>query len=176
MSDNKTVRANLVIERTYKAQAEELWALWTTKKGFEAWWGPEGFQVQVHSLEARVGGRLHYDMIADTPAMIEAMRRMGRPASHLTRAMFVEVRPHEHLAIADFLPGVERYESTMRVDFFASCDDVRMVVTLEPMHDEELNKMSALGFSSQLTKLDKRFERRAKVIEPASPLPSLQRS
>jgi uncharacterized protein YndB with AHSA1/START domain len=81
MSDHKTtaaVRARVVIERTYKAQAEELWALWTTKKGFESWWGPEGFQVKVHSLEVRVGGRLHYDMIADAPEMIEAMRRMGR--------------------------------------------------------------------------------------------------
>jgi hypothetical protein len=32
-----------------------------------------------------------------------------------------------------------------------------MVVTLEPMHDEEFTKMSTMGFTSQLTKLDKRF-------------------
>jgi uncharacterized protein YndB with AHSA1/START domain len=39
MSDDKTaaaVRARVVLERTYKAQAEELWDLWTTKKGFES--------------------------------------------------------------------------------------------------------------------------------------------
>ena len=171
MSDNhKTAtaaRASVVIERTYKARTEELWTLWTTKQGFESWWGPAGFRVEVHAIEARVGGRLHYDMIAETPEMIEAMRRMGRPPSHVTHARFVKVKSYEHLTIAhviDFLPGVEPYESTMKVDFFASGDDVRMVVTLEPMHDKEFSKMSALGFSSQLTKLDKRFERRA--IEP----------
>jgi hypothetical protein len=28
---------------------------------------------------------------------------------------------------------------------------------LDPMHDEEFTRMSAMGFTSQLTKLDKRF-------------------
>lgn len=174
MSDNKTaaVPARVVVERTYKARAEELWALWTTKQGFESWWGPEGFRVEVHCLEARVGGRLHYDMIADTPEMIEAMRRMGRPPTHVTCAKFVEVKPHEHLVIAhviDFLPGVEPYGSTMKVDFFASGDAVRMVVTLEPMHNEEFTRMSALGFASQLAKLDKRFERRTNLDRRSHP-------
>ena len=33
----------------------------------------------------------------------------------------------------------------------------RMVVELSPMHDEAFSKMQAMGFTSQLTKLDKRF-------------------
>jgi len=182
MSENKTAaaaRTRVVMERTYKARPEELWALWTTKRGFESWWGPAGFRVEVQAIEAHVGGRLHYDMIAETPEMIEAMRRMGRPPSHVTRARFVEVKSHEHLTIAhaiDFLPGVEPYESTMKVDFFASRDGVRMVVTLEPMHDEEFSKLSALGFSSQLIKLDKRFERRAEAIAPTPRFLPLHRS
>jgi uncharacterized protein YndB with AHSA1/START domain len=36
-----------VIERTYRASVEELWELWTTKEGFESWWGPDGFRVEV---------------------------------------------------------------------------------------------------------------------------------
>jgi hypothetical protein len=32
-----------------------------------------------------------------------------------------------------------------------------MVVTLDGMHNEELTKMQKEGFTSQLTKLDKRF-------------------
>jgi hypothetical protein len=35
-----------------------------------------------------------------------------------------------------------------------------MVVTLDPMHDEETTRMSTLGFTSQLTKLEKRLGRR----------------
>jgi uncharacterized protein YndB with AHSA1/START domain len=150
----------VIIERTYQAKPEELWALWTTKEGFESWWGPEGFRVEVHALEARVGGTLHYDMIADAPDQIAAMKQLGRPISHETRGTFTELRPLERLAVThviDFLPGVKPYDSTMLAEFFQTSSGVRMKVTLEPMHDPEFTKMSATGFTSQLTKLDKRF-------------------
>ena len=150
----------VVIERTYRAKLEELWSLWTTKEGFEAWWGPEGFRVEVHALEPRLGGTLHYDMIADAPEMVAAMKQMGRPLSHETRGTFSELEPHARLALThliDFLPGVKPYDSTIRVEFFPTGQNVRMVVTLEPMHAEEFTKMSAEGFTSQLKKLDARF-------------------
>ena len=153
-------RSNMVIERSYRARVEELWELWTTKEGFESWWGPEGFRVEVRVLEARPGGALHYDMIADTPEMIAAMKQMGQPSSHETRGWFSEFRPYERLTLThliDFLPGVTPYESTILAEFFPSGDRVRMVVTLSPMHDEEFTKMQRMGFTSQLTKLDKRF-------------------
>jgi uncharacterized protein YndB with AHSA1/START domain len=156
-------RPKVVIERTYAAKVEELWELWTTKEGFESWWGPDGFRVKVHALEAHEGGTLHYDMIADAPLMIAAMKQMGRPTSQEARARFSEIKPHERLAITsviDFLPGMKPYESTIVAEFFPSGQTVRMVVTLDPMHDEEFTKMQTMGFTSQLSKLDKRFGRR----------------
>jgi uncharacterized protein YndB with AHSA1/START domain len=155
-----TTRPKVVIERTYRAKVTELWELWTTKQGFESWWGPDGFRVEVHALEARPGGTLHYDMIADSPEMIAAMKQMGRPTSHEARARFTEIRPHDRLAITsviDFLPGVIPYESTIVAEFFPSGETVRMVVTLDPMHNEEFTKMATDGFTSQLSKLDKRY-------------------
>jgi uncharacterized protein YndB with AHSA1/START domain len=154
--------AKIVIERTYRARVEELWELWITKEGFESWWGPEGFRSEVHALEARAGGILHYDMIADAPEQIAAMKRMYQSVSHAVRARFTEFRPLQRVAITsviDFLPGVKPYESTIVVDFFAAGESVRMVVTLSPMHDEEFTKMATLGVTSQLTKLDRRFTR-----------------
>ena len=151
----------IVVERTYRARTQEVWDLWTTKDGFESWWGPQGFRVEVHALEARVGGALRYDMIADTPEMIAEMRRQGQAVSHKTHGTFVAVEPYSRLAIThviDFLPGVAPYDSTMRVELIPSGANVRMVVTLEAMHNEELTRMSIEGFTSQLTKLDRRFE------------------
>jgi uncharacterized protein YndB with AHSA1/START domain len=150
----------IVIERTYRARAEELWELWTTKEGFESWWGPEGFRVEVHTLEPRVGGTLSYDMIADTPEMIAAMKRMGREPSHATHARFVELTPLKRLVIThviDFLPGVRPYESTIMIEFFSSGDSVRMIITLQPMHSDDFTRMSLRGWTSQLAKLDERF-------------------
>lgn len=153
-------KRGITIERTYKADIADVWALWTTKDGFESWWGPEGFRVEVHTLDARLGGALHYDMIADAPEQIEAMRRMGQPISHKTHGTFTELKPRERLVLThviDFLPGVPPYESVIVAEFFPSGSSVRMVVTLHPMHNEEFTRMSVEGFTSQLTKLDKRF-------------------
>lgn len=160
MSDDRTRRPALTFERTYRASVEELWELWTTKEGFESWWGPVGFRVEVHAIEPRVGGALRYDMIADTPEMVAAMEQMGRPRSHPAHATFTEITPNQRLVITnvvDFVPGVPAYESTIGVELVPEGDRVRMVVAFEAMHDETFTKMSRQGFESQLTKLDARF-------------------
>jgi len=163
MSDQREPSAKLVVERSYRARVEELWALWTTREGFESWWGPEGFRAAVHVLEARVGGRLHYEMIASAPEQIAALQQLGRTPSHAARARYTEFKPGASLAITtvvDFVPGVPPYETTMRVEFFAAGERVRMVVTLDPMHDDEMTRMSKMGLTSQLTKLDRRYAER----------------
>jgi len=163
MSSAATAEAPLtpvVIERTYNASVEDLWALWATKTGFESWWGPEGFRVEVHALEAAPGGALHYDMIADSPEAIAAMQGMGQPLSHNTHGKFDEFRPHSRLTlkhVIDFIAGVEPYESLIEVDFEPLGDRARMVVTIHPHRDAHWTRMATEGFRSQLTKLDRRF-------------------
>ena len=152
--------AKVVIERTYRATISDIWDLWTTKEGFESWWGPQGFRAEVQELDARVGGSLRYEMIADSPEMIAAMKQMGQPTSHATRSRFTELKPHSRLVltnVVDFLPGVATYESTIAVELFSVGDGVRMVVALDAMHSDEFTKMQKEGFTSQLTKLDQRF-------------------
>jgi uncharacterized protein YndB with AHSA1/START domain len=158
--DQTKKRDKIVIERTYRARVEDVWDLWTTKQGFESWWGPQGFRVEVSSLEARVGGALNYEMIADAPEMVAAMKKMGAPISHPTHSRFTELKPRERLVIRnviDFLPGVTPYEADIAVDFSVSGASVRMVVTLDALHSEEMSKMQNEGFTSQLGKLDARF-------------------
>lgn len=154
------MNGKVIIERIYRARIEDLWALWTTKAGFESWWGPEGFRVEVHTLEPHAGGALEYDMIADSAEMIAVMKDMGQPTSHNTHGWYAEFEPHTRLTLKhmiDFIQGVDPYESLIEVDFHASGDDARMVVTLHPHRDPHWTKMSAEGFRSQLTKLDERF-------------------
>jgi len=167
MSDNcnldagDTPLAPAVFERTYNTSIEELWALWATKDGFESWWGPEGFRVEVHKLEPRSGGALHYDMIADTPEAIAAMKQMGQPLSHNTKGWYEEFAPHTRLTLKhliDFIAGTEPYESLIEVDFEALGDMARMIVTAHPHRDAHWTRMSIEGFRGQLTKLDRRYD------------------
>jgi uncharacterized protein YndB with AHSA1/START domain len=153
-------QAAVVIERAYRAKVEDLWALWTTKAGFESWWGPQGFRVEVRTLEARAGGALDYEMIADAPEAIAAMRNIGQPTSHGTRGSFGEFRPHERLTLVhviDFIPGSAPYEHTIEVDFSSAGGQATMLVTVHPHLDPMWTKMSLEGFTSQLGKLDRRF-------------------
>lgn len=158
---NGQIESTLVIERTYAADAGELWALWTTKEGFESWWGPEEFRADVHTLEPRLGGALHYDMVADTPRMIEMMKSMGQPGSTPCRGSFSEFAPTTRLVLTqliDFLPGVAPYDSVIAVDFIPQADGrTRMIVTLHAMHDAQTTDMQRRGMTSQLTKLDRRY-------------------
>jgi len=150
----------LVVERTYRAKVAELWKLWTTKEGFESWWGPEGCRVEVRTLEARVDGLLQYAMITEGVEQIATVKRIGLSTSNEVRARFTEVRPQERLAIVhvmDFVPGVDPYESTIAVDFLSLGKSARMVVTIDPMHSEEFTRLSQEGFAYQLTKLDRRY-------------------
>ena len=152
--------AKIVVTRTYRATLKDVWDLWTTKEGFESWWGPQGFRVDVHEMEAREGGVLRYDMIADTPEMVAEMKKMGASPTHAVKARFAELKPRSRLVIRnliDFLPGVPPYESEIGVDFTAVGDSVRMVVALSGMHNDEFTGMQKQGFESQLTKLDARF-------------------
>jgi uncharacterized protein YndB with AHSA1/START domain len=167
MSAGASVRgAKVVLERTYRASLEDVWALWTTKEGLESWWGPQGFRAEVREIDARVGGALLYEMIADSEEMIAAMKKLGQPASHATRSRFSELTPRSRLVLTnviDFLPGVETYESNIAVDFVAMGDRVRMVVALDAMHSDAVTKMQEEGFTSQLTKLDALSDRRDPV-------------
>jgi uncharacterized protein YndB with AHSA1/START domain len=146
----------VVVERTYEGTPAELWELWTTKSGFESWWGPEGFRVEVHKIEPRVGGALEYDMIADSPEMIAVMKQMGQPASHGTHGTFAEVELHKRLRvlyIIDFLPGQEPYENNIVLELSPVGNKVNMRVSIDAHPADEWTQRSLEGFQSQLEKL-----------------------
>ena len=154
-------QAVVIIERTYAAPIEELWALWATKEGFESWWGPEGFRVEVQTLEARAGGTLAYTMIADSPEMVTAMKSMGQPTSTSINGSFEECVTNQRLRLVqviDFVTGTAPYDSVIEVQFLKAGEKTRMVVALHPHLDAHWTKMSLNGFTSQLTKLDARFQ------------------
>jgi hypothetical protein len=74
-------RRTITIERSYSATVEAVWALWTTERGIESWWGPDGFSVTVKHLDLRVGGELVYTMTATAPDQVEFMKQAGMPTA-----------------------------------------------------------------------------------------------
>jgi len=150
-------KRRMTIERSYKASIEDVWELWTTDEGIESWWGPEGFSVKVRKLDLRPGGELKYAMTATAPEQIDFMKRAGMPLTTETQVKYTEVVPHQRLGyttVADFIPGMKPYDVETTVEFHASAQGVRMVLTFDAMHDETWTQRQRMGHESQLRKLD----------------------
>jgi uncharacterized protein YndB with AHSA1/START domain len=146
----------VVLERLLQASPAQVWRALTTKAGLETWWGPEGFTTQVHELDLRPGGQWRYTMTASDRAMVEFMRRAGMPLTHEVTATYTEVVPRQRLRYAhriDFVPGVAPYETAALIELHAAAQQVRLVVSLDAMHDELWTARAREGWDSQLGRL-----------------------
>lgn len=153
-----TPTKTVTLERTLQAAVEDVWALWTTKEGLESWWGPEGFSTTVRQIDVRVGGELRYAMTATAAEQVAFMQKAGLPLTTEQRVTYDTVVPLQRLgytALADFIPGVTPYDVATVVELRADGRSVRMVVTIDAMHDEAWTKMAVLGWESQLGRLVK---------------------
>jgi uncharacterized protein YndB with AHSA1/START domain len=151
------------LERTYPASIDDVWELWTTKEGIEAWWGPEGFAVTVRELDLRVGGKLVYVMTAVGAPQVEFMKNAGMPISTESRITFKEINsPHRlvYTHLTDFIPGVAPYDVDTVLELAVADNGVRLVLTLDPMHSEEWTQRAVMGWEMELGKLAQALEAR----------------
>ena len=151
-------KKRITLERTFDAPLADVWELWTTKEGIESWWGPNGFMVKVRKIDLRPGGDLDYAMIAVGEQEIAFMKKAGMPVSVEHRITFTEITPQKRLVYtqkADFIPGVDPYDVGTMVEFHPSGQGVRMVLTIDAMHDEHWTHMAVMGWESELGKLAK---------------------
>jgi len=162
----KIPKKKITLERTFTAPAKEIWDLWTTKGGFESWWGPEGFTTKVRRLEVSPGGKFDYEMTATGQEQVEAMKKADLPLTSRAKGTYTEVRaPHRlvYKTVAGFIPGVTPYDVTTRVEFQTVPGGTRLTVIEDAMHNEEWTKMSEMGMSSSLDRLVKVIEGKKKT-------------
>jgi uncharacterized protein YndB with AHSA1/START domain len=160
-------RAQFSIERTYAATMDEVWNLWTTKAGIESWWGPEGFDVTVTSINLKSGGELVYLMTATAPQQVKFMNLHGMPLSTVCKVSCVEVSPPYRLTyktLTDFVPDVPPYEVSTVVEFQATAAGVKITITSEAMHDQVWTERARAGYESQLRKLDALMAAQGKTV------------
>lgn len=149
-------RRRIALERTYDAELQDVWDLWTTRDGIESWWGPGGFAVTVRRLDLRPGGELLYAMTAIDPPQVEFMKKTGMPLTQELRITYTEVIARRRLAyvhLADFIPGVEPYHVATVVDLESTAQGVRMTLTFDAMHSDEWTQRAVMGCEQELNKL-----------------------
>lgn len=133
-----------------------MWELWTTRAGIEAWWGPDGFSVEVRSLDLRPGGSLDYTMSAVAPEQVDYMKKAGMPLTTQHSLSFTEVTPPHRLAYttrADFIPDVEPYVIETVLELEEVEGRTRLVLTFDRMHDDRWTQLATIGHESELDRL-----------------------
>ena len=105
-------RRRITLERTYQAAIEDVWDLWTTKQGIESWWGPDGFEVKVRSIDLRPGGELRYAMTAVGPLQVQFMTKAGVPLTTEARITYTEILAHRRLAYLTWRTSSREYSPT----------------------------------------------------------------
>ena len=154
----------LTLRRSLAAPVQAIWELWTTPRGIEQWWSPDGFTTDVRELDLRPGGALVYAMTATAPEMVAFMQRSGMPLINVSRKTFTEVEPPSRLAyrsLIDFVPGHEPYEHLTVVELAPAALGTEVTMTVEPMHDEEWTQRLLAGRANELDNLAALLERQS---------------
>ena len=58
---------SVVIERTFAAPIDTVWAMWTDSDHFSEWYGPTGASIPVAKMDVQVGGSRLICMEMQTP-------------------------------------------------------------------------------------------------------------
>lgn len=144
------------IERFVPASPSRVWQLWTTAEGISLWWAPEGFRTDVSRLDLRPGGELAYSMTAVGAAQVEFMEQNGMPLTTESRKYFTEVaEPHRlaYRSVIDFVPDHAAYEQLTVVDLQAVDGGTRVLMSVEPLHDEVWTQRLLAGRANELDNL-----------------------
>jgi uncharacterized protein YndB with AHSA1/START domain len=94
------------------------------------------------------------------------MQNAGMPLRTDARKTYTDVEPGRRLAylsLVDYAPGVEPYEHETVVDFTPSGGGVHVVMSMEPMHDEEWTQRLVAGRTNELDNLAKSIEERRRA-------------
>jgi uncharacterized protein YndB with AHSA1/START domain len=151
------------IERACRAPAELIWELLTTADGLGEWFAPGGFETRVSEIDLRPGGLLRYTMTAIAPEQAAFLRDTGNPLSVEVRKTFTEVAPPSRLAylsLIDFVPGHEPYEHLTTIDIEPAGGCTRVVMTVDPLHDEAWTRQHRAHRASELDNLEAAIRRR----------------
>jgi uncharacterized protein YndB with AHSA1/START domain len=146
------------IERIVAASPERVWELWTTADGICAWWAPEGFRTDVETIDLHVDGGLVYTMTAVAPEQVAFMEQHGMPQTTRSQKRFTELDRPSRLAYAsliDFVPDHEPYEHLTIVDLEGHGPGTRVVMQVEPLHDEVWTRRLLDGRTNELANLER---------------------
>jgi uncharacterized protein YndB with AHSA1/START domain len=142
MSDDDVLR----LERLIAAPPERVFALWTEPDLLVKWWGPEGFDVPVHSLDVRNGGRWRTTM------------RSPEGKLHTVSGVYRVIEPPRRLVFTwgwDDEQGRRGHETEVTVTFESAPGGTRLVLQQQAFQNKESRAQHSHGWESSFDCLER---------------------
>ncbi len=140
--------AVLVIQKKFTAPREIVWKAWTNAEHIAAWYGPEGFTTEIHSMDVRVGGSYYLTMTAPDGT------------KHPLRGTFLTLDAPKKIVMTwqweNDEPKGMGAETRVTVELKEHGVETEMTLTHE-LPNEESKKMHDMGWNSSFQKLSRQL-------------------
>ena len=146
MSNAKESETTLRLERLIASPPEVLFGLWTEPVQLLKWWGPDGYETSVHSLETRPGGRWRI-----------ILRRSDGSALAMS-GVYRIIEPPRRLAFTwawENASGARGHETEVEVNFEATPGGTRLVLLQQRFESKQARDNHNVGWSSSFDRLTK---------------------
>jgi uncharacterized protein YndB with AHSA1/START domain len=142
MSDETDM--SLRLERLIAMEPDRLFALWTEPAQLAKWWAPEGYELAVHVLDSRPGGRWRITM--------------RRPDGHevATSGVYRIVEPPRRLSFTwawENANGTRGHETEVTVTFEATPGGTRLVLVQQRFEGAQARDNHSRGWSASFDRM-----------------------
>jgi uncharacterized protein YndB with AHSA1/START domain len=134
----------IVVSRVFEAPRALVYEAWTKPEHLTKWFCPKGFSTTTHEIDARVGGRWRFDMVASEA---NPMKVPGGTVFD-NRIVFLEMRAPELLV---FDHGHDKDDDPTRFRVTVTFDeqnDKKTVVTMRQLHPTKEQRLAGIGFGA----------------------------
>jgi uncharacterized protein YndB with AHSA1/START domain len=151
----------VVIERSFDAPVDLIWAMWTDPEHFKAWYGPTGATIPTAKMDVRVGGSRLVCMEMQTPNGAMQMWFTGeyREVIENERLVYTESMSDEGGNVlppsAMGMPDGHPVTTEVRVELEAAGGGTKMVMTHSGIPSDS---PGAAGWTMALDKLAARVD------------------
>jgi uncharacterized protein YndB with AHSA1/START domain len=144
MSRGKMDETALRLERLIPSPPEVLFAFWTEPAKLLTWWGPEGYEASVHSLDTKPDGRWRITL------------RRSDTGVRAVSGVYRIVEPPRRLAFTwawEDESGTRGQETEVTVTFEATPGGTRLVLLQQRFESKQARDNHTVGWSSGFDRL-----------------------
>ena len=127
-------KKTISFEKEFAANRGLVWDAWTKPEFLDRWWAPKPFQAKTRSMDFRVGGSWHYDMITPDNVAIPS------------QADFREIEEQKRFSSEGWSHTIWTYS------FDVSGETTRVKVVIQYDRLSDLEMMDSMGFKDGMMK------------------------